>query len=61
MNYECELQTAEWRRSSRSNAGNECVELSRSRDFCAVRDSKHPDGPVLVFAAEVFAAFLRGA
>lgn len=35
----------EWRRSSYSGAGNDCVELRR--DLAAVRDSKNVAGPSL--------------
>ena len=38
-------QQLNWRKSSRSNSGGQCVEV-RS-DGCAVRDSKNPAGHVL--------------
>lgn len=47
----CEV--ADWRASSHSNATN-CVEVASG---VLVRDSKDPDGPVLSFDAEVWAAF----
>jgi len=34
-----------WRKSSRSQAGQNCVELSHART--ALRDSKNPNGPTL--------------
>ncbi|GDY31717.1 DUF397 domain-containing protein [Gandjariella thermophila] len=34
-----------WRKSSRSQTGASCVEVSRHLD--GIRDSKNPDGPVL--------------
>ncbi|HEX3783301.1 MAG TPA: DUF397 domain-containing protein [Pseudonocardiaceae bacterium] len=37
-----------WRKSSRSNGSDSCVELNGMLD--AVRDSKNPDGPVLPVA-----------
>ncbi|GAA4236791.1 hypothetical protein GCM10022254_47300 [Actinomadura meridiana] len=43
-----ELPT-EWRKSSRSTSnGAECVELAGAAGVVAVRDSKDPDGPVLL-------------
>ena len=36
-----------WRKSSRSGAGNSCVELSVGGTRTRVRDSKNPTGPVL--------------
>lgn len=39
-----------WRKSSYSNgAGGMCVEVAPMAGTTAVRDSKNPDGPILVF------------
>lgn len=55
-----DLSAATWRKSSYSNPdGGECVEVSD--DFAGlvpVRDSKHPHGPVIVLAANDWAAFV---
>nr|WP_051467158.1 DUF397 domain-containing protein [Actinomadura oligospora] len=49
-----------WRKSSRSSdTGGQCVELAGCAHDVAVRDSKDPDGPKLVFDASVFGAFAR--
>lgn len=50
---------AEWFKSSHSNnSGGECVEGARLADGAmAVRDSKVPDGPALLFPAAAWAAF----
>lgn len=48
----------QWRKSSYSNAGNECVEVTRTNAVCAVRDSKNPDGGQLVFGASTWKAFV---
>ena len=41
---------ATWRKSSFSNGtGGNCVEVADLRSGQAVRDSKHPEGPILVF------------
>ncbi|HWC83086.1 MAG TPA: DUF397 domain-containing protein [Pseudonocardiaceae bacterium] len=50
-----------WRKSSYSGGGNDCVEIAAAPRLTAVRDSKNPDGPRLHFTAADFAAFLEGA
>ncbi|MEU9618107.1 DUF397 domain-containing protein [Streptomyces sp. NPDC087228] len=53
---------AAWRKSSYSgNTGGECVEVADGRP-CAVpvRDSKNPDGPVLVVGADAWQTFVDG-
>jgi hypothetical protein len=54
-----DLSTVSWRKSSRSGA-NGCVEVAVVGDRVAVRDSKDPGGPVLLFSAHEWAAFLGG-
>lgn len=52
---------AVWRKSSRSGgSGGQCVELAVSRGFTAVRDSKNPNGPLIVFSMNAFDSFLTG-
>jgi hypothetical protein len=50
-----------WRRSSYSDqGGGQCLEVVDGLPgFLPVRDSKRPGGPVLVFPAAAWAAFLR--
>ncbi|WP_410538073.1 DUF397 domain-containing protein [Streptomyces sp. KL2] len=57
-----DLGTAAWRKSSYSNAeGGSCVEVADGfPGVVPVRDSKVPDGPVLVFPAAGWAAFVGG-
>lgn len=45
---------------SGGNAGQECVEVARNiPTTVAVRDSKHPDGPVLLVVPRAWVPFLR--
>ncbi|MEU0198369.1 MULTISPECIES: DUF397 domain-containing protein [unclassified Streptomyces] len=60
MNRTLDLSTAVWRKSSYSEGGaNDCVEVA---DNCPrtvpVRDSKRPQGPILVFGATSWTSFL---
>jgi hypothetical protein len=50
-----------WIKASRSADSGDCVEMRRHGDAVEVRDSKHPDGPVLRFTTREFAAWLDGA
>lgn len=56
-----DLDHAQWRKSSRSGAGNACVEVTELADGArAIRDSKNRSGPVLRFTASEWAAFTSG-
>jgi hypothetical protein len=54
-----DLNRADWRKSSYSgNNGGACVEVARNLPgVVAVRDSKDPHGPALVFTRAGWAAF----
>nr|WP_246199334.1 DUF397 domain-containing protein [Actinomadura syzygii] len=52
------ISAAEWKKSSRStDTGDACVEVAGLAAAVAVRDSKDPDGPKLVFGPAVWQAF----
>ncbi len=53
-----DLAGAEWRKSSHSGAGNDCVELVVGRSGAVVRDSKKPELTHLAFADIEWVAFL---
>jgi hypothetical protein len=47
-----------WRKSSASATNGECAEVGQDGAVVGVRDSKDPDGPVLVFDGVAWGAFL---
>lgn len=52
------LAAAVWRKSTRSNSIGECVEVAGLADRGrAVRDSKNPTGPALMFPPAQWAVF----
>ncbi|ACU98734.1 protein of unknown function (DUF397) [Saccharomonospora viridis DSM 43017] len=56
------LSDAVWRKSSYSGAMGNCVEVARlaSGDI-AVRNSRDPQGPALIYTKAEIAAFIAGA
>ena len=53
-----DLTGATWRKSTRSSASGDCVEVAELFDGVAVRDSKDRSGPVLLFARRHWASFV---
>jgi hypothetical protein len=52
-----------WKKSSKSSQSGQCVQWSTDHvpGQVAVRDSKNPEGPALIFTAAEWEAFLDGA
>jgi hypothetical protein len=48
----------EWQTSSYSGENGDCVQIKRTPNSVAARDSKDPDGPALAFSSDDFDAFL---
>jgi Domain of unknown function (DUF397) len=56
-----DLATARWRTSSFSGNNGVCVEVADlDGGYRAVRDSKNPAGPALMFTVSEWAAFTTG-
>jgi hypothetical protein len=56
-----ELQQVTWRKSRRSSAQGDCVETaSLPGGGAALRNSRHPDGPALIFTDTELRAFVEG-
>lgn len=57
-----ELTDATWQKSKHSNPNGACVEVAHlPNGEIAVRNSRFPDGPALVYTRAEIAAFLAGA
>jgi hypothetical protein len=56
-----DLTGARWHKSTRSGSnGGDCVEVADNLpDVVAVRDSKDPDGPALIFGRDTWTGFIR--
>lgn len=52
------MTTWTWRKSSHSES-DQCLEFHLDTNLGAVRDSKNPEGPVLVFRPGAVTAFVK--
>jgi Domain of unknown function (DUF397) len=56
------LAGVEWTKSGRSNQSGNCVEVAALPDGrVALRNSRHPDGPALVYTRAEITALVAGA
>ena len=56
-----ELSGARWRKSSISNSQGACVELAKvGESEVAMRNSRNPDGPALIYTRAEIAALIEG-
>jgi hypothetical protein len=57
-----DLPAVTWQKSRRSNPSGNCVELAAlpGERAIAIRNSRDPDGPVLIYTVDEIAAFVLG-
>ncbi|TDC04835.1 DUF397 domain-containing protein [Nonomuraea longispora] len=56
------LETAEWRKATRSGDSGDCIEAAPLSDGrVGLRDSEHPEKSPYVFSPSVWEAFIDGA
>jgi hypothetical protein len=57
-----DLKNIKWRKSSHSGSnGGDCIELAGLTGVVAVRDSKDPDGPVLLLTPATLRTAIQSA
>jgi hypothetical protein len=54
------LADATWRKSTRSDGGQNCVEVAVATGLVGVRDTKDRNGPTLAFGPGAWQTFLQG-
>jgi hypothetical protein len=56
-----QLVSARWRKSQASNPSGSCVQVAELADGAiAMRNSRYPSGPALIYTRAEIAAFLAG-
>jgi hypothetical protein len=58
---ELQRESLTWVKSQSSTYNGACVEVASAVGNIAIRDSKDPNGPILVYTPSEFRAFLDGA
>lgn len=58
---EAERKELSWLKAQSSTSNGQCVEIASADGRIAMRDSKDPHGPILVYTPTEFSAFLDGA
>jgi hypothetical protein len=61
MLSDAERKSLFWLKAERSTVNGQCVEIASAVGKIAIRDSKDPDDPILVYTPPEFSAFLEGA
>jgi hypothetical protein len=56
-----ERESLAWLKAHSSTANGQCIEIASADGNIAIRDSKDPEGPILVYTTSEFRAFLDGA
>ena len=56
-----ERESLSWLKAHSSSANGACIEIASATGNIAIRDSKDPNGPILVYTQSEFSAFLEGA
>jgi hypothetical protein len=56
------LDGARWQKANRSNSQGNCVEIAElPGEWIAVRNSRHPEGPALIYTRPEIEALILGA